>query len=105
VPGENFWTLWCEGRLTEADTQTIWLGSTPSGLTSAHLHHPAMFFMGRMPFLPPNQQCKALKATSAFDKGEDARVLLSGVTCTISIPSTYFQPLKISEEVNKKTKH
>jgi len=20
VPGENFWTLWCKGRLTEADT-------------------------------------------------------------------------------------
>jgi len=35
---ENFWTLWCKGRLTEADTQTIRLGSTPSGLTSAHLH-------------------------------------------------------------------
>ena len=21
VPEENFWTLWCKGRLTEADTQ------------------------------------------------------------------------------------
>jgi len=40
VPEENFWTLWCKGRLTEADTQTIRLGATPSGLTSAHLHHP-----------------------------------------------------------------
>jgi len=40
VPEENFWTLWCKGRLTEADTPTIWLGATPSGLTSAHLHHP-----------------------------------------------------------------
>ena len=40
VPEENFWTLWCKGRLTEADTPTIWLGTTPSGLTSAHLHHP-----------------------------------------------------------------
>jgi len=38
VPEENFWTLWCKGRLTEADTATIWLGATPSGLTSAHLH-------------------------------------------------------------------
>jgi len=26
VPEENFWTLWCNGRLTEADTLTIWLG-------------------------------------------------------------------------------
>jgi len=32
--------LWCKGRLTEADTQTVWLGATPSGLTSAYLHHP-----------------------------------------------------------------
>jgi len=40
VPEENFWTLWCKGRLTEAATPTIRLGATPSGLTSAHLHHP-----------------------------------------------------------------
>jgi len=56
VPEQNFWTLWCKGRLTEADTPTIRLGATPSGLTSAHLHHPP-FFTGRMPFLPSNQQC------------------------------------------------
>jgi len=42
VPEENFWTLRCKGRLTEADTLTIRLGATPSGLTSAHLHHPRM---------------------------------------------------------------
>jgi len=52
VPEENFWTSWCKGRLTEADTQTIRLGATPSGLTSAYLKHP--FFTGWMPFLPPN---------------------------------------------------
>jgi len=56
VPEENFWTSWCKGRLTEADTQTIRLGATPSGLSSAHLHHTPHIFMGRMPFLPPNQQ-------------------------------------------------
>jgi len=39
VPEENFWILWCKGRLTEADTPTIWLGATPPGLNSAHLHH------------------------------------------------------------------
>jgi len=39
VPEENFWTLWCKGRLTEADTPTIQLGTTPSGLTT-NLHHP-----------------------------------------------------------------
>jgi len=40
VPEENFWTLWCKGRLTEVDTPTIRLGATPSGLSNAHLHHP-----------------------------------------------------------------
>jgi len=32
--------LWCKGRLTKADILIIRLGATPSGLTSAHLHHP-----------------------------------------------------------------
>jgi len=32
VPEENFWTLWCKGRLTEANTPAIRLGATPSGL-------------------------------------------------------------------------
>jgi len=59
MPEENFWTLWCKGRLTEADTQTIRLGAMPSRLTIAHLRLPPYFFMGRMPFLPPNQQCQS----------------------------------------------
>jgi len=59
VTEENFWTLWCKGRLTEADIPTIHLGTTLSGLTSAHLHHPPILFTGRMPFLPPNQQCQS----------------------------------------------
>jgi len=53
VPEENFRTLWCKGRLTEADTPTIRLGTTPSGLTSAHLHHPAIFY--RLDALPATQ--------------------------------------------------
>jgi len=36
---------------------TIWLGATPSGLISAHLHHSPIF-SGRMFFLPPNQHVK-----------------------------------------------
>jgi len=44
VPEENFWTLWCKGLLTEADTPTIWLGATPSRLTNAHLHHSQFFY-------------------------------------------------------------
>jgi len=62
VPEENFWTLWCKGRSTEADKPTIWLGATPSRLTSAHLHHPP-FFMGLMPFLPPDQWCQSTEGT------------------------------------------
>jgi len=67
VPEESFWTLWGKGRLTEADTLTIRLGATPSGLTSANLHH-FPFFTGQMPFLPPNQQCQN-KATSTLGLG------------------------------------
>jgi len=29
VPEENFWTLWCKGKLTQAHTLTVWLGATP----------------------------------------------------------------------------
>jgi len=58
VPEYNFWTLWCKGRLTEAEILTIWLSATPSGPTSAHLHNPP-FFTDQIPFLPPNQQCQS----------------------------------------------
>jgi len=44
VPEEKFWTLWCKGRLTQINTPTIWLGTTPYGLTSAHLHRPPFFY-------------------------------------------------------------
>jgi len=63
VPEENFWTLCCNGRLTEADTPTIWLSATPSGITSAHLHHPPLF-TGWMPFLPTNQQHQSTEGKS-----------------------------------------
>ena len=62
VPEENFWTLWCKGRLTEADTPTIRLGATPSGLTSAHLHRPPFLQAGCLSCYPTNS-VKALKAT------------------------------------------
>jgi len=44
VPAEKFWTLLCKRRLMEANTPTIQLGATPSGLTSAHLHNPPYFY-------------------------------------------------------------
>jgi len=57
VPEENFWTLWCKARLTEADTLTIRLGATPSGLTSAYLHHPPCFLQAGCPsWHPTNHQ-------------------------------------------------
>ena len=49
VPEENFWTLWCKGRLTEADTPTIRLDATLSGLTSANLHHLPTFYRQLLP--------------------------------------------------------
>jgi len=68
VPEENFWNLWCKGRLTEADTLIIRLGATPIGLTSVHLHQFPYFFTGRMPFLPPNQQCQSTEGKRTKQK-------------------------------------
>jgi len=68
VPEKNFWTLWSKGRLTEEDTPTIRLDATPSGLTSAHLHHPPIFLQAGCPSCRPTNNIKALKATSAFGR-------------------------------------
>jgi len=56
-----------------ADTSTIRLGATPSGLSSAHLHHPP-FFTGRMPFLPPNQQCQSTEGNLTLEKRDSNRL-------------------------------
>jgi len=64
VPKENFWTLWGKGRLTEADTPTIRMGATPSGPTSAHLHHLPIFLQAGCPSCRPTNSVKALKALS-----------------------------------------
>ena len=69
VPEENSWTLWCKGRLTEADTLTIRLGTIPSGLTSAHLYHPPYFLQARCPSCRPTNNVKALQATSTLGLG------------------------------------
>jgi len=64
VPEENFWTLWCKGRLTEADTPTIRLGATSSGLTSAHLHHPPhIFLQAGCPSCHPTNSCQSTEGT------------------------------------------
>jgi len=62
----EFWTLWCKGRLTEADTDhpagchSIWTNKRPP-LPSAH------FFTGQMLFLPPNQQCQSTEGRAHSD--------------------------------------
>ena len=81
VPEEKCCTLWCKGRLTEADTPTIRLGATPSGLTSAHLHHSPLF-TGRMPFQPLNQQCQSSERLILVFIGptDHRHLLISAVT-------------------------
>jgi len=69
VPEENFWTLWSMGGLTEADTPTIQMGATPSGLTSAHRHHSPIVLQAGCPSCRPTNSVRALKATSAFGLG------------------------------------
>jgi len=50
APEEIFWRFMMQGKTTEADTPTVWLGTTPSGLIS---DPPPSFipFLCRMPFL------------------------------------------------------
>jgi len=62
VPEQDFWTLWCKKTLTEADTPTIRLGATPSGLTSTM----PPFLQAGCPSCRPTNSVKALKATIAF---------------------------------------
>jgi len=44
LPEENFWTLWCKGRLTEADTPTIRLGATVRTNQCAPPPSPPFFY-------------------------------------------------------------
>jgi len=76
VSEENFWTLRCKERLTEADTPTIRLGGTPSGLTSAHLHHPPIFFyrLDALPAAQPNQQRQSTEGNKKMSKVEKKAV-------------------------------
>jgi len=77
VPEENFWTLWCKGRLTETDTPTIRIGATPSGLSSAHLHHPRIFLQAACPSCCPTTL--PVEITSAV------HVLFLRALCTWSV--------------------
>ena len=65
VPEEDFWTLWCKGRLTEADIDH------PAGCHSIRTNQcpppPSPIFTGRMPFLSPNQQCQSTEGLAHSD--------------------------------------
>jgi len=52
---------WCQKRTSGLyGTREINRGRhTDHQTTSAHLQHCPIFFMGWMPFLPPNQQCQS----------------------------------------------
>jgi len=45
VQEEIFWTFMVQGKITEADTPTIQLGTTPSGLISCPPPQPSPIFM------------------------------------------------------------
>ena len=61
APEENFWTLWCKGRLTEADSHTDHLAGRHSIQTSQCPPPPSpiSFFYRPNAFPPPNQQCQS----------------------------------------------
>ena len=69
VPEENFWTLWCKGRLTQADTDqpagrhSIWTNQCPPPTI------PPFFLQAGCHSCRPTNSVKALKATSAFGLG------------------------------------
>jgi len=46
VPEEIFWTFTVQGKITEADTLTIWVGTTPSGLISDPPSSSPHFYAG-----------------------------------------------------------
>jgi len=76
VPEENFWTFWCKGRLTEADTPTIRLGATPSALTSAHLHHTPTFLQAGCPSCcPTNNYVSFIQYCAKWLAGKKEEIL------------------------------
>ena len=95
VPEENFCTLWCKinrGRDTDQPAGRHFIRTNQCPPPPS----PHIIFTGWMPFLPPNQQAsKHWRQLAHSDKGEDARVLLNGVTCTVS--KGIYTPTKMSK--------
>jgi len=69
VPEENFWTLWCKGRLTEADTQDNMAERHSVPTTRCPPPPSPIFLQAGCPSCRPTNSVKALKATSAFGLG------------------------------------
>ena len=57
--------LMVHGKINRDRHMTIRRGTTPSGLNSAHLHHPPIFLQAGCPSCRPTSSVKAPKATSA----------------------------------------
>jgi len=70
VPEENFWALWCKGRLTfnrgRHTDHPAALGAPPSGLTRAHLHHRAYFLWAGCPSCRPTNSVVILVISSKW---------------------------------------
>jgi len=78
-----------QGEINRGRHTTIRLGTTPSGLTSAHLHYPAHIFLRTgCPSCHPTNSVKALKPTSAFCYKEKTREFSSTV---LPAPSPYLE--------------
>jgi len=95
VPEENFWTLWCKGRLTEADTLTTRLGATPSWLTSAYLHHPP-FLQAGCPSCHPTNSVKASDINDHIIASVSLRLLHNSNNCFTACASWHLQLTSIS---------
>jgi len=103
VPEENFWTLWCKGRLTEADTPTTQLGTTPSRLTSAHLHHPPIFY--RSNALPATQPTASKHWRQLFSSLRGCSIWLSLLCFVIMCVCNYHNMDEVSPSEIELTFH
>jgi len=69
----------------EADIPTVRVGATPTRLTAPPPLQPAkVFFTGRMPFLPPNQQCQSTDESSTNSNNNVLTRGQSNLTKTLS---------------------
>ena len=73
-------------RLIEADTPIIRMGATPSGLSSVPTSTIPHLLQTGCPSATQPTVSKHWRQLAHSDWEEDARVLLSGVTCTVSVP-------------------